>query len=265
MDAEELRTLLLDTADELNRLRGVVTDAGQLRHEVERVFDPTALVLWRELKAGVLGPEWIPYLGVPIKVRPGDGVWLWQNFFWPFLRSKVPAHATNAGANNLPPFKRDAQGRVLGTDGKPIPFERDSKGRWLDAEGQPVDWEKRKDIDVATEWDGATPEEAIHIFRQRYGDWADVLKQVASRLLTQALDPSPHSTERIEWSKPVTKKSLRTDLNISQNTLRDRLVNGAKPVAGKYRFRAPSSKSRKIEVALNDLPANLQAKLRPKA
>ncbi len=65
----------------------------------------------------------------------------------------------------------------------------------------------------------------------------------------------------VEWSKPITKKALQVKLLISRNTLNKRLTEGALSAAGKIRFQAPQN-ARKIQVAVNDLPADLQTEFR---
>lgn len=65
----------------------------------------------------------------------------------------------------------------------------------------------------------------------------------------------------IEWSKPISKKDLFTMLGISRNTLNTRLITGAEPVAGQIRYQAPE-RARKIQVAVCDLPADLQKRFR---
>jgi hypothetical protein len=65
----------------------------------------------------------------------------------------------------------------------------------------------------------------------------------------------------LEWSKPVAYRDLRTALNISQNTLKSRLVNGAEPVVGMIRYKGPKN-AKKIQVVVPDLPADLQARFR---
>jgi hypothetical protein len=66
----------------------------------------------------------------------------------------------------------------------------------------------------------------------------------------------------LEWSKPVSYKSLRDALTISQNTLKARLVKSKKPVEGKIRYTAPTKTAKKIQVVVIDLPSDLQARFR---
>lgn len=65
-----------------------------------------------------------------------------------------------------------------------------------------------------------------------------------------------------EWSRPVAQKDLRHKLNISQDTLRSRLLDGSVPASGKYRCRREKLTSRKIEVAIDDMPESLHDWLR---
>ena len=63
----------------------------------------------------------------------------------------------------------------------------------------------------------------------------------------------------IRWSRYTTRKELRTQLRLSQNAMKERLVLGEAQVEGKIRYRASSPKARKIQVAVDDLQADKQA------
>lgn len=75
-------------------------------------------------------------------------------------------------------------------------------------------------------------------------------------------DKQKQSGDGPEWSKVVGQKELRTKLDISQSTLKDRLVDGEQPVTGKYRCRRPKPTARKIQVAVEDMPEHLHGWLR---
>ena len=66
---------------------------------------------------------------------------------------------------------------------------------------------------------------------------------------------------QIEWSKPIGKAELQKMLAISRNTLKSRLVEGDSPACGKIRYQSPKG-ARKIQVAVCDLPADLQMRFR---
>jgi len=69
--------------------------------------------------------------------------------------------------------------------------------------------------------------------------------------------------DRLEWSKPVGYKVLRKTLgDISQKTLKARLVESSGSVVGKIRYKAPHAKARLIQVVVSDLPADEQARFR---
>jgi hypothetical protein len=68
-------------------------------------------------------------------------------------------------------------------------------------------------------------------------------------------------SDKLEWSPLISYKALRTDLLISQNTLKARLVEGDKPVVGQIRYKAPPN-ARKIQIVVSDLPADSQTKFR---
>ena len=77
----------------------------------------------------------------------------------------------------------------------------------------------------------------------------------------EAAEQNP-SGDGPEWSKVVSQKDLRTKLVMSQETLKDRLVDGEQPVTGKYRCRRPKPTARKIQVAVEDMPEHLHGWLR---
>jgi len=70
--------------------------------------------------------------------------------------------------------------------------------------------------------------------------------------------------DSIEWSRLVGYKDVREALRISHNTLKDRLIEGSKPVAGRIRHKKAKPTSRKIQVVIADLPADVQARFRSK-
>ena len=68
--------------------------------------------------------------------------------------------------------------------------------------------------------------------------------------------------DRPEWSKLIGKKELQRLLApISRNTLNSRLIEGDIFAKGKIRYQAAKG-ARKIQVAVNDLPTDLQGRFR---
>ncbi len=71
--------------------------------------------------------------------------------------------------------------------------------------------------------------------------------------------------DRPEWSKLIGKKELQRLLApISRNTLNSRLIEGDIFAKGKIRYQAAKG-ARKIQVAVNDLPTDLQGRFRKSA
>jgi hypothetical protein len=89
----------------------------------------------------------------------------------------------------------------------------------------------------------------------------NVLDQVEEELPPTPADEGSHTPE---WSKPIAKKKLREMLGISANTLNSRLIKGDTPAHGKIRYQAPAH-ARKIQVAVADLPAEVQTRFRKSA
>lgn len=85
------------------------------------------------------------------------------------------------------------------------------------------------------------------------------LESLRARL---AEDGSAATEKRIEWSRLVKQLDLRNKLDISQDTLRDRLIDSTEPIEGKYRCRRSRPTDRKIMVAIADLPEHLHPWLR---
>jgi hypothetical protein len=95
---------------------------------------------------------------------------------------------------------------------------------------------------------------------------ADAIDKEADRIETEVVAEADRSRPTPpEWSRPVGKQELQKMLGpISRNTLNSRLVEGATPAHGKIRYQAPAH-ARKIQVAVNDLPADVQTRFRKSA
>jgi len=76
------------------------------------------------------------------------------------------------------------------------------------------------------------------------------------------LDTSRESEDTLEWSTILGQKEIRGILQVCQNTLKKRLIEGVQPVQGKIRFRRPTPTARKIQVVVGDLPGKVQSRFR---
>lgn len=177
MDTQELAKLLTETAARIDSRCNSVQNAAHLQEAAERVSSTAAAVLWRELKGGILGKDWIPFQGFPID--DSDPRWLWVNFLWPFLRAKVSVLAIDAGTYNRPRTITDEQGRTLCRDGQPF---------------------GETDAEIATTWDSLDAAGRLHVARERYSDWADMLRAVARKL-----ESTPRDAEGSTLVKPTGK------------------------------------------------------------
>ncbi len=91
---------------------------------------------------------------------------------------------------------------------------------------------------------------------------AELLMAAVDDILARLGSLTP-PTGTVQWTKPMNMKELRKALGVSHNTLKKRLVRGQTPEQGKYRCIGEGPHPRIIQVAIDDLPAKLQAKYRP--
>lgn len=80
------------------------------------------------------------------------------------------------------------------------------------------------------------------------------LRQLVIRL--RGAKKTPSAVVPIEWSKIVWKGELRGKLRLSASAFKQRLTESEIPVCGMIRYRG-SKRSRKIQIAIADTPAEL--------
>jgi hypothetical protein len=115
---------LLRDAEELERARKQECKPEHLTVHIYRVaiHACTQLLAARAAGAPILTPHLLPNSSGLLRVRPGNGddlLLYWKMAATPWLRSVRPgAFKADAGAYDFASLKTDAQGRILGKDGR---------------------------------------------------------------------------------------------------------------------------------------------------
>ncbi len=120
------------------------------------------------------------------------------------------------------------------------------------------EWVKLSGLPPVVRWNRRDWRRAAKLAEYTGDDPETIIDGLIVRFTTK---PAPGS---VEWSTPVGKIKLRSMLTISRNTLNSRLIEGSIPVTGKIRYQAPKG-ARKIQVAVDDLPTDLQNRFRRSA
>jgi len=123
-------------------------------------------------------------------------LWMWMCLF---LRSATTIMKAGAGGFDLPSFKMDNQGRVLGRDGKPLPVVEKTDPRT----GEPAGCELKGPAARAT--DDYDEVDALEHWRCKAADWVDAC-DVAADLIRKEAEATGDKTRRKQKTKTSAEK-----------------------------------------------------------
>jgi hypothetical protein len=211
---------LLRDAEELERARKQECKPEHLAVHINRaaIHACTQLLAARAAGAPILTPHLLPNTSGLLRVGLGNGDDLlryWKLAVTPWLRSVRPsAFKADAGASDFAPVKTDAQGRILGKDGRarqivavsPTGVEMEitdsQAAATADLQIGPG-WRLEARGPAALRTDDYDDADLLSRGRLMAQDWADACR-VAAELLAGAdnMQPPALDTERVDWTRP---------------------------------------------------------------